>query len=656
MAHGLRDTTGLKSCDNCLYHGWEQPKDQATIQQCARCKVTTYCSKQCQQEHWHNVHKQHCKYLSGQRVLAKSWHEEASCLVCRVVASTGVVEMAKPGNPVMPCPLMLETKLSTPLPFALAEMTGNFLNKEEATVTFMMQILLKMKLNKHPVWVINSKLAVELYNVLEDTRKKCFAGYLIANPGARLDEVAIMTHRNVTKITLLIVEIDKLLSAVNSKPKKQEEFRPYDTLKILASFLFMLKTSDRSTAECVGLPDLSEDLERSRVSSALFNKVCQKVLDMMRGGLVPYLTLVEVLCGGELRQTCYGCSKEVTVLEVIHDFLCWKCVPVRGPVLLFGNISIILCGKFTCAQSGVKLIEESMDLVFLVYRRLAAEFGSDRCDYCALFYRGVRGHRCSRCLTKVYCGEQCRDLDWGVHKLVCREGEEERKKKVGKQMRKQKGGEFHDTLIESMERQERENRGNNNQDCKCVHASQPAPAVASPFPYDFGETNTAKSALAAASPFQFGAPSSTSAQTSISFGGSWMSGAGPTFDYTKSTAPAPSQPPGAISFISTSTSASTAPPVSTGTGFNFLTAPQNTAGGFSFRGAALEAASQPNPLGGQANPAPGLEAPNTNFGAPVPALSAEAGNSKFRGEAVCQQSRTCSTQRRIATARRRSKQ
>ena len=29
----------------------------------------------------------------------------------------------------------------------------------------------------------------------------------------------------------------------------------------------------------------------------------------------------------------------------------------------------------------------------------------------------------ARCLTKVHCGEQCKDQDWVGHKEVCREGE-----------------------------------------------------------------------------------------------------------------------------------------------------------------------------------------------------------------------------------------
>ena len=45
-----------------------------------------------------------------------------------------------------------------------------------------------------------------------------------------------------------------------------------------------------------------------------------------------------------------------------------------------------------------------------------------------------KGRRCSRCLTNVYCGEECRDPDWVVHKMVCRE--EERKRKVGQLAKK----------------------------------------------------------------------------------------------------------------------------------------------------------------------------------------------------------------------------
>ena len=64
--------------------------------------MINYCSKQWQEEHWHNVH---CKYLAKQKVKFKSKHEEATCLVCKEVTAIEMVEMIKPSNPVLACPL-----------------------------------------------------------------------------------------------------------------------------------------------------------------------------------------------------------------------------------------------------------------------------------------------------------------------------------------------------------------------------------------------------------------------------------------------------------------------------------------------------------------------------------------------------------------------
>ena len=112
----------------------------------------------------------------------------------------------------------------------------------------------------------------------------------------------------------------------------------------------------------------------------------------------------------------------------------------------FGIISLTLCGNMTCLESCAGIYWETSDLIS-AYGKLSLEFRADRCDYCGLHHTGVRGHRCSRCLTKVYCGEQCRDQDWGVHKLVCREGEVGRKMKGGKQARKQKGIESYESVM-----------------------------------------------------------------------------------------------------------------------------------------------------------------------------------------------------------------
>ena len=91
-----------------------------------------------------------------------------------------------------------------------------------------------------------------------------------------------------------------------------------------------------------------------------------------------------------------------------------------------------------CWQNQGKIIKADNEML-MVYAKFKLKYTRDMCDYCDHFYRGVSGHRCSKCLTKVYCGEECKDKDWVVHKLVCREGEEGRKKKGGRGERKKIG-------------------------------------------------------------------------------------------------------------------------------------------------------------------------------------------------------------------------
>ena len=69
------------------------------------------------------------------------------------------------------------------------------------------------------------------------------------------------------------------------------------------------------------------------------------------------------------------------------------------------------------------------------------------CDFCYRCYKGVRGKRCATCRTKVYCGGECRALDWKVHKFVCRVGEAVGGRTTGKNKnRKGTFGQLYDKL------------------------------------------------------------------------------------------------------------------------------------------------------------------------------------------------------------------
>jgi len=428
-----------KHCFNCSYNRWQQPEDETSIQQCAKCKMVTYCSKECQKEHWHNVHKEHCKYLSKQKVLPKSWHDKAACLVCKEETAAGKIALSRPGNPVWACTLSSANHGPTlgSLPFPLAEMTGQFVSKFEATISIMMRLLLKMKLMGHPAWTMNSTRAELLYKELAEAREMCWKLFLIFKPGPRVDEASTYILN-----IICMVNIYKLTEVTDSELKaakfvEQDEFKPWDTFLMLTVFLDRSYLDNgKRNAEYLGLPDKMEDHARIRITSAKFNYLWEKIVDKLQDRMVPFLTLVEVLCGGELSQSCYGCSEELTVGGVSYG-INMQCVD--GPVLVFGLATCLsVCGKLCLQQCRARILETEKD-VEGTYLKIYAKYWKDRCDYCAMHYQGVRGKRCSRCLTKVYCGEDCRDQDWEVHKLVCREGEVERKKKTGQQERKQEG-------------------------------------------------------------------------------------------------------------------------------------------------------------------------------------------------------------------------
>ena len=80
-------------CYNCDIYEWKQPEDSSIIKKCAKCEFVNYCSSQCEEEHWENIHKHHCKYLGKEEVLEKSIHEKEDCPACQEELSTGEIEI-----------------------------------------------------------------------------------------------------------------------------------------------------------------------------------------------------------------------------------------------------------------------------------------------------------------------------------------------------------------------------------------------------------------------------------------------------------------------------------------------------------------------------------------------------------------------------------
>ena len=167
-------------------------------------------------------YKQHCKNIAKLKVM----HDEAACPDFKQEAETGRVEMCKPDNPVLGCPLIKNGHYRLPL----GEMSGQFQTKAEASLSLMLRILLKMKDVKHTAWAIDTESGEEMCRVLIRTRANCVRNaeravvYAIDTGSAEIDN--------------LIRIIDQLLH--KDKFKDQNKFKPWDTLKLLATFLRLI--------------------------------------------------------------------------------------------------------------------------------------------------------------------------------------------------------------------------------------------------------------------------------------------------------------------------------------------------------------------------------------------------------------------------------
>ena len=149
---------GDKSCANCLNYGWPQPSQESRLLRCSKCKFMSYCSKECQKEHWVKVHKEQCKYLANQKVHPQAIHDPASCPGCLKQTEIGLGPIANLDNPWLGCPFntYFEPKVVVPnfveggiisstIPFTLGEMSGKFLTKAEHTISVLMHLLFYQK-------------------------------------------------------------------------------------------------------------------------------------------------------------------------------------------------------------------------------------------------------------------------------------------------------------------------------------------------------------------------------------------------------------------------------------------------------------------------------------------------------------------------------
>ena len=164
-----------------------------------------------------------------------------------------------------------------------------------------------------------------------------------------------------------------------------------------------------------------------------FFERADKIIEVLDKELVPISDLAAIACGGDIEQRCSQCRKEIIVSGILQDEFTVK----RSAVIVFNPIEMerYVCEAPECFEKEkerkIYQITSWSAAVMATFNRLQ----QTRCNYCFLVAPLKEVHR-SKCLTKNYCSQTCRNADDGVHKICCNKDKslqliDERKVKVG---------------------------------------------------------------------------------------------------------------------------------------------------------------------------------------------------------------------------------
>jgi len=437
--------------------------DKSVLKRCSKCKIATYCSEQCQKEHWHNTHKKHCKYMSEKKVLTTGKHKDSACLACKEESQAGKEIVAEAFSSALPCIMSPGNRRLTNLSMfdnvygsiPLPEMTGKFYSKLDNSITLSMRILMKMKLANSVPWTVNMSRAEDLYRSLGKVRIQVCMLDMLAKPGSLKDQFDNIEEMYGGKVNLsetlqALEDIDIICSILKVYPRGSFEDMLWSTFEILMCFIWTSRnTIGRCVADKLGVPELSEDMQKARLSHSQLNQMWASVLGVLRDGLVPLTTLHEAILKNLQVQQCYGCKLQVTEIKVVYfgqSIFPFDVLTVPFLVLGVSGSVYSLCGGVKCSAKLVQSSPNREKRMLLLYERLRSEYEGELCDYCGLFNQEVRGYRCAGCKTKVYCGMECYRKDT-VHHTLCEKGDM-RKRRRGHNIRMEKGRELYVQLLE----------------------------------------------------------------------------------------------------------------------------------------------------------------------------------------------------------------
>ena len=363
-----------KRCANCVIFGWEQVDPVVSpLRRCTGCYKISYCSKECQEEHWHKVHKQHCKFFSGAKSLeGKDLHEKDTCTYCILQKEAGV-EVFKQDNPNYIClfnnktlsgRVLLALHGQYPMPSA-----GSPKNRVERIIDLLQRLLLKIQATKQPVWTDVEKISKELG----------WQKTLILLWKATLPQ----DYRQWYSFS---VDLSKLFT------EDLEKFTPGDLwymFLLLVDILYMvesvkidglIKKPDKS------LPKAQRQMSK-KVRESSYLQVVDKILEALQEKLVSTRELAAIICEENLQRECSTCKRAI-VIQTAGFWVRTSCSVLFGP----GVDDLFLCGDKACREQQRAASAELFSWNTAV-RAVASQLDPTTCDNCFLLAPVKEVHR-----------------------------------------------------------------------------------------------------------------------------------------------------------------------------------------------------------------------------------------------------------------------
>ena len=338
-----------RRCANCDIFGWKQADPTISpLKRCTGCYKISYCSKECQEEHWHKVHKRHCKYFSGKKTLEESdLHNKETCSRCIKQEAAGR-KVFKGENPTYVC--LHDPKLNS-CNFAKFKsfLRDNYPmpSRESPSSTFqriidvLQSILLKIQVTKQPIFRLYP-IEVELIaNELEKAQAALFHNAAVYPKNYPFFADFEDLHKLLTKDLKSVSARDEMWTTFEMVIELAYDVQLIERDRLIKNPEKSLPEKERKMSEMV----------RGGGASA-YLKIVDQILDALEQQLVSLENLAAIVCEGNLQRACSSCDKEVTIRAV-----CFGGLRIEGmPSVLFCPTSSALfsCGHPECLQSPEK--------------------------------------------------------------------------------------------------------------------------------------------------------------------------------------------------------------------------------------------------------------------------------------------------------------